>query len=194
MFLHTIGDNALKIYNGFTFPNGENITVADIIAKFDTFAVGETNETYERFLFNNRNQLDCESFETFLAAIRSLVKTCNYCENCIDSILRDRIVLGIRDTTTQTALLKERNFTLQTCIDTCKAAENAVAQGKDLRPDVVNKVSSRRHKSSRQSRQSKPAPKPLHCKFCGNTHVMKGKSAQHGVSSARNVDNQTTSL
>ena len=173
LFLHTIGDNALKIYNGFTFPNEENITVADIIAKFDTFAVGETNETYERFLFNKRNQLDCESFETFLAAIRSLVKTCNYCENCIDSILRDRIVLGIRDTTTQTALLKERNLTLQTCIDTCKAAENAVAQGKDLRPDVVNKVSSRRHKSSRQSRQSKPAPKPLHCKFCGNTHVMK---------------------
>ena len=95
LFLHTIGDNALKIYNGFTFPNEENITVADIIAKFDTFAVGETNETYERFLFNKRNQLDCESFETFLAAIRSLVKTCNYCENCIDSILRDRIVLGI---------------------------------------------------------------------------------------------------
>ena len=114
-----------------------------------------------------------ESFETFLAAICSLVKTCNYCENCVDSILRDRIVLGIRDTTTQTALLKERNLTLQTCIDTCKAAENAVAQGKDLRPDVVNKVSSRRHKSSRQSRQSKSAPKPLHCKFCGNTHVMK---------------------
>ena len=173
LFLHTIGDNALKIYNGFTFPNEENITVADIIAKFNTFVVGETNETYERFLFNKRNQLEGESFETFLAAIHSLVKTCNYCENCIDSILRDRIVLGIRDTTTQTALLKERNLTLQTCIDTCKAAENAVAQGKDLRPDVVNKVSSRRHKSSRQSRQSKPAPKPLHCKFCGNTHVMK---------------------
>ena len=37
------------------------------------------------------------------------------------------IVLGIRDTTTQTALLKERNLTLQTCIDTCKAAENAFA-------------------------------------------------------------------
>ena len=31
----------------------------------------------------------------------------------------------------QTALLKERNLTLQACIDTGKAAENAVAQGKD---------------------------------------------------------------
>ena len=113
LFLHTIGDNALKIYNGLAFPNEENITVADIIAKFDTFAVGGTNETYKRFLFNKRNQLDGESDETFLAAIRSLIKTCNYCENCIDSILRDRIVLGIRDTTTQTALLKERNLTLK---------------------------------------------------------------------------------
>ena len=69
-----IGDNALKFYNGFTFPKEENITVADIIAKFDTFAVGETNETYERFLFNKRNQLEGESFAIFLAAISSLVK------------------------------------------------------------------------------------------------------------------------
>ena len=107
LFLHTIGDNALKIYNGFTFPNEENITVADIIAKFDTFAVGETNETYERFLFNKRNQLEGESFETFLTAIRSLVNTCNYCENCIDSILRDRIVREFEIPPTQTALLKE---------------------------------------------------------------------------------------
>ena len=34
LFLHTTGDNALKIYNVFTFPNDENITVADIIANF----------------------------------------------------------------------------------------------------------------------------------------------------------------
>ena len=62
---------------------------------------------------------------------------------------------------------------LQTCIDTCKGTENAVAPGKDLRPDAVNKVSSRHYKSSHQSRQSKSAPKPLHCQFCGIMHVMK---------------------
>ena len=141
LFLHTIGDNTLKIYNGFTFPNEENITVADIIAKFDTFAVGETNETYESFLFNKRDQLDCESFETFLAAIRSLVKTCNYCENCIDSILPE-IVLYWEFEIPQHKLpcLKNAILLYKHALTRVKLLQNVVAQGKDLRPDVVNKV------------------------------------------------------
>ena len=56
LFLKTVGDEALKVYNGFKFPNENTVTVADIIAKFDTFAVGEVNETYERFIFNQRRQ------------------------------------------------------------------------------------------------------------------------------------------
>ena len=32
----------------------KNRTANGIISKFDAFAVGEVNETYERFIFNNR--------------------------------------------------------------------------------------------------------------------------------------------
>ena len=170
LFLHTIGDEALKVFNGFTFATADaNRTVEEIIAQFEQFAVGEINETYERFVFNKRIQSETESFETFLTSIRSLVKTCNYCANCLDSILRDRIVLGINDSSTQTALLKERNLTLQNCIDICKAAENAATQGKSLRPETVNKVA--------HSTDSKPTNRwedsPRECKYCGKMHLMK---------------------
>ena len=88
LLLHTLGDEALKVYNGFNFttPDDER-TVNEIIEQFDKFAIGETNETYERYIFNKRDQSEGETFESFLAAIRSLSKTCNYCERCINLLL-----------------------------------------------------------------------------------------------------------
>ena len=82
----------------------------EIVTAFDKFAIGEVNETYERFLFNNRSQRENETFESFLSSIRELSKTCGYCEKCVDSLLRDRIVLGIKEVTTQELLLRERTL------------------------------------------------------------------------------------
>ncbi|KAK7081981.1 hypothetical protein SK128_003377, partial [Halocaridina rubra] len=47
MFLHSLADDALNAYNGFHFDTYPSlITVSEIIAKFEDFAVGEVNETY----------------------------------------------------------------------------------------------------------------------------------------------------
>ena len=52
-----MGDQALKTYNGFQFESDtEHRTVDEIMQKFESFAVGEVNETYERYVFNKRNQ------------------------------------------------------------------------------------------------------------------------------------------
>ena len=58
-----MGDEGLRIFNGFTFNTAAiERTTAEIVAKFDTFAVGEVNETYERFVFNQQVQKGDESF------------------------------------------------------------------------------------------------------------------------------------
>ena len=47
LFLHTLADDALRVYNGFQFDNDDSErTVNDIIEKFENFAVGEVSETY----------------------------------------------------------------------------------------------------------------------------------------------------
>lgn len=69
-----------------------------------------------------------------------LIKTCSYCEKCIDSLLRDQIILGLRDNQLQEQLLRERKLTLDKCIDTCRAAEYAQVERKEFRPEVVNKI------------------------------------------------------
>ena len=178
LLLHTLGDDALRIYNGFHFDTEEdNRTVAEILQKFKDFAVGEENETYERYVFNKRIQADGESFDAFLADLRNLLRSCNYCQNCTPGILRDRIVLGIKDANTQTALLKERNLNLENCISICKAAENANTQCRNLQSaETVNKVSTRPKVQSGPQRVSTPKyyQKPVKkCKFCLKVHVMK---------------------
>ena len=62
LLLHTLGDDGLRIYNGFHFNTvDEERTVEEILTKFDDYAVGEVNETHERFIFNQRDQTPGET-------------------------------------------------------------------------------------------------------------------------------------
>ena len=194
--LHTLGDDALKVYNGFQFATNEGArTCGEIIAKFDSFAIGETNECYERYAFNNRDQKEWGSFESFLSIMRSLVKTCNYCANCVNSIIRDRILLGIHDKNMQTTLLRERNLTLDNCIAICKAKQH----GQAFRHETVHKVKqhyvtnknpvkqgARPKTYSNPTSNYNPRATARDCKFCGRKHAMNkeecpawGKRAKH---------------
>ena len=174
--MQTLGDDGLRVYNGFQFDTPkEDRTAAEIIASFEAFAVGEVNITYERYVFNKRFQQEAETFECFLASIRRLTKTCQYCENCVNSIIRDRIVLGIRDPETQSELLKERALTLQTCVDICKAAENANSQARSLRHESVNKVTTRKKDTTpRRYQQPSRPPGGLCPESLTNPVVVKG--------------------
>ena len=159
-FLSLIDDDALKVDNGFQFGTPElDRSASEIIAQFERYSIGEPNETYERFVFNNRQQNERETSESFLASIRLLIRSCNYCDSCAPSILRDRIVLGVRSTSLQTALLKEGKLNLKTAIDICKAFENATIQHEQMKEEPVKKLSRERGKMSLQN-----------CKYCGGNH------------------------
>ena len=120
MLVHCLSDEALKVYNGFHFEGEENApTVEDITQNFEEFAVGQVNVTYERFSFYQIYQEEEESFERSYSAIRGLSKTSPLCVGCADSMIQDQIDLGIRDSNTQTELLKVRDLTLEKCVDIC---------------------------------------------------------------------------
>jgi len=85
ILVHCLEDDALEPYN--TLPLTNTSTLADVLAAFETFVIGESNETYERFLFNRRVQEAGERFEYFYADLQRLMTTCNYCPQCKDSSL-----------------------------------------------------------------------------------------------------------
>ena len=56
-FLHVIGPESLEIYNTFTWAtDGDNMKLDKIMEKFKAYCNPRKNLTYERHIFNTRNQ------------------------------------------------------------------------------------------------------------------------------------------
>lgn len=50
----------------------DSVKVKGVITKFDTYAIGELNETNERYMFKQRKQALGESFDVYLANLQKL--------------------------------------------------------------------------------------------------------------------------
>ena len=94
--LSIIGPEALVVYNAFTWQTSEERNVETILYKFRLYCQPKLNTSYKRFVFLSRKQKSNESVDDFVVALRNLVKNCKY-GSLTDSIVRDAIVLGIRD-------------------------------------------------------------------------------------------------
>ena len=126
--LTCIGADALEIVDGLNFANEDERKDVDVVLeKLEVFCVGKTNEISERYQFNERDQESGESIDSYVAALRTLAKTCNY-GSLLDSLIRDRIVVGIKDNGTRKRLLQEAKLTLNKCIDICRSSEATAAQ------------------------------------------------------------------
>ena len=129
--LTCIGPDILEINDGLPFANDEEKTNVDkVIELLEAYFIGETNEIYEAYLFNQKVQEVGESFDSFLTTLRSLAKTCNF-GSMLDRMIRDRVVVGVRDNATQKKLLAENKLTLNKCIDICRASETTSKQLRD---------------------------------------------------------------
>ena len=159
-----LSDDVLRTYEGFNFSTPESQrTTLEIIDKFEHYAVGEVNETFERYVFHKRVQSEGETFDQFESDLRVLIKTCSFCESCVESVVRDRIVLGIRNPDIRQELLKKRKLTLAECVDTCRAMESATAHGSTLNSTTVNSIKQKHRKTIGNSKTSE-------CLFCGLKH------------------------
>ena len=111
-FLSCIGEDALEIFEGLDFPSeGDRKKLEVVITKFQDFCLRETNETYEWFVFNSRQKKENETVDQYITALRRLAQTCNFCACLRDSLIRDRLVLGINNNNIQKKLLQDRKLT-----------------------------------------------------------------------------------
>lgn len=175
LFLSVIGEEALEVFEGMDFSSGTDKQVlSKVIEKFEEFCIGETNETYERFIFNRRNQEENESIDQYVTVIRKLAQTCNFC-NCLnDSLLRDRLVLGIKDESTRKKLLQEKKLTLSRAIDIGRSGEKTNLRLKELKKpggadDEVNVVKYNKKKENERQSKSQETRRGS-CRYCGGNH------------------------
>ena len=179
LFLHCIGTEALKIYNGMSFTEEERGKLEPIMSKFDEFTIGEVNETYERYVFNSRNQEEDESIDAYIATLRTLARTCNFCDCLKDSLLRDRIVFGVKDDQTRKKLLQDRKLTLKKYIDLYRSAEVTITQMKVISDQTalgdVHRVRAVKSQNGSYRYTEKDTVK-ISCKFCAGKHQQRKES------------------
>jgi len=161
--LSIIGTEALEVYN--TFEWTEDLTVENILLKFESFCKPKKNITYERFLLLTRKQREDEKVDDFAKALRSLAETCEY-GSLKNSIIKDAFVLGIFDNRVRENLLKDCELTLETAINIARATEKAKEQSSAIRGDNESNV-------MKVSRTHKTNEKTNDCKFCGREHEFK---------------------
>ncbi len=87
---------------------------------------------YERARFNQRVQQTNEPVDKFITALYALAENCNY-GALHDQLLRDRLVVGLRDRTLSERMQLDRDRTLEKTINMARQSEVIKNQQTDLR-------------------------------------------------------------
>ncbi|XP_072398390.1 uncharacterized protein [Diabrotica undecimpunctata] len=131
ILLNQLGDEGLKIFNTFEYENvGDDQKYNVVLCKFDTYCSPLKNLIYEHFKFFKRDQLQNESIDQFVTALKQLASTCEFKEK--DTLILDRIVLGTHDLRIQEKLLQCADLKLAQAIDICRAMENSAVTQREI--------------------------------------------------------------
>ncbi|CAG9837668.1 unnamed protein product [Diabrotica balteata] len=126
----------------FLNPAGEDAQNIFRTLKFD----GDEGKNYDKVI-QNRSQGEDKEFDRFLTDIKMLAKLCNFgvLEN---TLVRDKILSGIRDQTMQEKLLRVSSLTLREAETHCRISEISKFQLKDLSREMkVNSLRCRGNNS-----------------------------------------------
>ena len=102
ILVYTMGEKADTIMNTFTYATGETATdFKTVLKKFEDYFLPKRNIIYERSIFHSRSQQATEMAEQFYADLNVLLKKCEYKDGMKSEMLRDRFVIGLKDTEIQ---------------------------------------------------------------------------------------------
>ena len=113
--VYSMGDDADDILRSFKLSVEDSKKYDVVRAKFDGHFIKDRNVIYERARFNQRKQEEGEPVDTFITALYGLSEHCGYGE-LHDEIIRDRIVVGIRDSALAVKLQLDSTLTLNKAV------------------------------------------------------------------------------
>ena len=103
-----------------------------VLEKLDGFFKVRRNVIFERARFNRRNQLGTESAEQYIMELYRLAESCNY-GDFKDEMIRDRLVVGIRDAALSQQLQLDPELTLEKAKKKIRQREAVGEQQRELK-------------------------------------------------------------
>jgi len=184
MLIYSKGDEAEDILYSFGLSDA-NQKKYDIVKKrFDDHFIPTRNTIFERARFNRRVQEEGESVDAFITDLYTLAEHCNY-KDLRDDLIRDRIVVGIRDSQLSEQMQMDSKLTLASAIALVRQKEAVKSQQKELRgtSPIVGAIQKLGVEKSR-SRKNQT------CSKCGRSLLMITNSVLHEARFAENARNE----
>jgi len=131
-FLYCLGEEAEAVLTSTNATEDDRKDYDLVLAKFDEFFQVRKNVIYERARFNRRNQLSGETAEEYIMVLYNLAENCDYGAMKTEMI-RDRLVVGIRDHALSEKMQMDPKLTLETAKKTIRQKEAVQQQQKTLK-------------------------------------------------------------
>ena len=157
--LYCLGEEADDVLNSANPTEEERKDYTAIMAKLDGYFQVRKNTIYERARFNRRNQLEGKSAEQYITALYGLIGNCEY-GPLKEELLRDRMVVGIRDTALWQKLQADAGLTLERAKTAIRQKEAITEQQTELGGNSWWKQSTADHKPE-EVRQHSSYPQKL---------------------------------
>ena len=110
--LYCMGEHAEDTLASTDISAADSTKYQNVIDTFDAFFQVRKNIIFERARFNQRSQEEGKSAEQFITSLYSLADNCNY-GDLKDDLIRDRIVVRIRDKALSERLQLDPDLTLE---------------------------------------------------------------------------------
>lgn len=179
-----MGRECNQVYEHLEMTPDERADIEQSLNKLEAYFQPQINTVYERYVFNKADQKADENVDEYITRLKHLACTCNY-GNLEDNLIRDRLVLGTKDSKARARMLRDNNLTLQSAIDACRSSEQVQKQLSQMAtPEVINAMQrnrSQKFRAKRMDREAKPAkygqrdranfPRDSRkCIYCGTLH------------------------
>ena len=151
--VYAMGRNANEIFKSFQLTEEDQV-YETAKQRFETHFVGRTNVIFERARFNKRVQGAQESVIDFIEILFTLAETCQF-GTLKEELIRDRIVVGIRNAVLSQKLMQDDTLTLDKAVKQAKSSELVKEHRKILKEDGENGKINRIRDKKRRSPKDK---------------------------------------
>lgn len=161
-----VGDEAKLKYDNFSVRDVDRASCVLLLDKIESSVTTGKHTLFDRWSFYTCSQAEDEKFDEYLRRLRKAADSCDF-DTILQSsfkstMIRDRLIFGIRDENLKKQFLKEdlTKLVFEDVINRCKVNEMT----DDRYSTMVSETEKAVHKM-----KATPLQKKL-CKFCGSSH------------------------
>lgn len=120
--VYCMGKEADDVLKSFGLTADQQKEYATVTGKYETYFNVRRNTIFERARFNLRKQEEGESVDQFITSLYTLAEHCNY-GALKNELIRDRIVVDLRDAKISEKLQLDPALTLETAVRQARQKE-----------------------------------------------------------------------